>query len=105
MYYDALGHTFDDACSRFEFICSPTHRVDEMGKRFVRYRNQADIYDCASVTVRGMLTNVQREHDGIRNNLAAAREATAQAVCNEGATRVREAEALEARDNALTELM
>lgn len=84
--------------------CPPPHRVEEMVERFVRYRNQGDMYDCAAVTVRGMSANVQRERDGLRNDLAEKREATAQTVRNEGAARAREAEVAAARDNSRTEL-
>lgn len=103
-YYDALGHAFDDACSRLELIFPPPHRVDEMVERFVRYRNQADMDDRAAVTVRGVLTNVHRERNGLRNDLLAAREATAAAACNEDATRAREVEAVAAHDNGRTNL-
>lgn len=70
----------------------------------VRYQNEADMYECVEVTVRGILKNLQLECDGLRNDLAAAREAKAEAVSNEGAAHAREAEALAAHDNARTEL-
>lgn len=75
-----------------------------MAERFVRYRDQADIYDGAAVTVRGTLTNVQPERDWIRNEFAATREVTAQAVSDESAARLRGAEVVASRDNARTEL-
>lgn len=62
------------------------------------------MYDRAAVTVRGMLKNVQREREILWNDLAAAREATAETVRNEGAARAREAEAVVACDNDRTEL-
>lgn len=61
-----------------------------MVERFVLYVNQADMYTCAAVTVRGMLTNVQGEFDGLRNDLSTTRQVTAQAARNEGAARMRE---------------
>lgn len=62
-YYEDIAHALDDACSRLELIFPPSHRVDEMVERFVRYRDQADMYDSAVVTVSGLLKNVQCESD------------------------------------------
>lgn len=61
------------------------------------------MYDLAAVMVRRRLTNVQPESYGLRNEFTAAREATAQAVRNEGAARAREAGVVATRDNARTE--
>lgn len=47
---------------------------------------------------------MQREGDGIRNELTTAREATYKDFRNESEARAREAEALAACDNAWTEL-
>lgn len=63
------------------------------------------MHDRAVVTASGLLVNMQCECDGLRNVFAAAREATAQAVCNGGAACAREAEVVPARDNARTELV
>lgn len=57
-----------------------------MVKRFVE-QDQADMYDRAVVTVRGLLTKWQLERDGLRNKLAASNKGTAQAVLNEDAAR------------------
>lgn len=38
-----------------------------MVERFFRYRNKAETYDCAAVTMHGLLMNVQRERDGLQN--------------------------------------
>lgn len=54
--------------------------------------------------MRGLLSNVQCERDGFRNESPAARESTPQVVRNEGADRAREAEAVAVRDNASTVL-
>lgn len=62
------------------------------------------MYDLAVVTVCGMLKNVQRERNSLRNELAAARKKTAPAVRNEGAARSREAEAVTSCDNVRTDL-
>lgn len=75
-----------------------------MVELFVRYRNHADMYDRAVVTVREMLRNLQRELDGLRKDLAVAREETSQAFCREGAVRARDAEVLSVHYNARTEL-
>lgn len=34
-YYDALEHPFGDYCVRFELVCPPPQRVDELVQRFV----------------------------------------------------------------------
>lgn len=62
------------------------------------------MFDRAVVTVCGMLWNVQRQSDSLRNDLVAARVVTAAAVRNQRAARAREAEALSAWDNVRTEL-
>lgn len=51
-----------------------------------------------------MLTNVQRECDILRNDLAATRVETAAVARNEGAACAREAEVVAARDNFRTKL-
>lgn len=103
-YYEAVWYALDDACSRFELICTASHRVDEMVDGFFGYQNQAEMYDRAAVAVREMLTNVQLEQDSLRNDMAAAQEAKAAAVLNEGVARTCEAEGIETRDNVRTEL-
>lgn len=91
---------------RFELIFPPPNCVDEMVERFFHYRDQADMYDPAAVTLSGLLlTNVRRERDGLRNELAAAREETAQAIRNEGVARAREMEETVAPDNDRNELV
>lgn len=57
-FYDTLKHALGDACSCFELICQPHHLVNKMVERCFRYQDQADMYDRAAVTVRGLLTNV-----------------------------------------------
>lgn len=86
-------------------ICPPLHRVDEMIERFVRNRNQPDMYDHVSVTVGGMLTKGHRESDVFRNDLAPVQESTAKEVPNQGHARTLEAEEVSARDNSWTELL
>lgn len=103
-YYDDIGHVFGDVCVRFDLVCLPPNRVDEMVQRLVRYRGQADNYDGTVVSVRGMLENVQFKHDGLRNKLAEAREEMAQAVRIEGEAREGETEAFAVRYNAQSKL-
>lgn len=60
------------------------------------------MYGRAEVTVRGILKKVQPERDSVCHNLAAAWEATALSVLNEGAARARETEPVAAHDSVLT---
>lgn len=68
-YYDALGHSFEDSCARFEL--KPPYTVEEMIERFVRYQYQADMYNRAEFTVRVLLTNVQCKRDELTGSVTA----------------------------------
>lgn len=104
-YYDTLGDSLGDACVNFELIRPPQNLVEEMVERFVIYWDQDGMYYRAVVTVLMLLTNLKRKYNGLLNQLAAAREATAKAIRSDGEARASMAETIAARDNFWTELV
>lgn len=58
-----------------------------------------DKYDRSAVTVRALLGNVQQKRDGVRKDLAAAREEVEKAGRNEDDLWAREVKEVEASDN------